>query len=350
MTARRPALLLPLVLLLALAGAPRDARAQRAPRVETVTWENPGDRMPLKGTLSLPDGSGPFPGVVLLSLAGVNELIDELNTAGWAVLLPERRGIATIEQLLRASFDDLAVDVQAAAAYLRGRAEIDPSAVGLLAQGGETMASVLAASADPAPAFVILLSTTALPGDETFRIEQHLIAEDRNYGADALEALDAYVLELTRIVVKEPSPGLRAFQVRALLGESDVELPRNAAFPPNPEDQIRFFASTWWRDLFLFRPDSALMKIRVPALVLMGTEDQLTPFTVHLPAIQRSLDAAPSEDATVCLIAGRIQHGFTPTSLTLIARWLTERRSPTGFSPKPSERPEACVDPPRPAE
>jgi dienelactone hydrolase len=341
---------LTLLLLLALAGAPRDARAQDAPRVETVTFENPGDRMPLKGMLSLPRGGGPFPGVVLLSLAGVDELIDKLNAAGWAVLLPERRGIHTIEQLLRASFDDLAVDVTAAAAYLRGRPEIDARTVGLLAQGGETMATVLAASADPAPAFVILLSTTALPGDETFRIEQHRIAQDRNYRAADLDALDAYVLELTRIVVTEPSPGLRAFQVRALLAETDVELPRNAAFPPNPEDQVRFFASTWWRDLFLFRPDSALMKIRAPALVLMGTEDFLVPFELQLPAIERSLEAAPSEDATVCLITGRIQHGFTPTSLNLIERWLTERRSPTGFAPRPSGRPEACVDPPRPAE
>jgi dienelactone hydrolase len=334
------------VLLLALAGAPRGARAQDAPRGETVRYENPGDRLPLKGLLSFPEGEGPYPAVVLLSLAGVDELIERLNAAGWAVLLPERRGIATIEQLLRASFDDLAVDVQAAAAYLRGRPEIDARTVGLLAQGGETMATVLAAGADPAPAFVILMSTTALPGDETFRIEQHLIAQDRNYRAEALAALDDYVLELTRIVVAEPSPGLRAFQVRALLGESDVELPRNAAFPPNPEDQIRFFASTWWRDLFLFRPDSALMKIRVPALVLMGTEDQLTPFDVHLPAIQRSLGAAPTEDATVCLIPGRIQHGFTPTSLSLIERWLAERRSPTGFAAKPSGPPEACVDVP----
>jgi hypothetical protein len=92
------------------------------------------------------------------------------------------------------------------------------------------------------------------------------------------------------------------------------------------------------------------MKIHVPALVLMGTDDQLTPFEVHLPAIQRSLDAAPTADATVCLITGRIQHGFTPTSLSLIERWLTERRSPIGFTTRPSGRPEACIDLPRPAD
>ena len=125
--------------------------------------------MPLAARLALPAGEGPFPGMVLLSLAGVEEMIGRLTGLGWAVLLPERRGIATIEHLLRASFDDMANDVRAALRYLRSRPEIDAMTVGLVAQGGETMAGVLAAIESPTPAFVALLSTTGLPGDEAFR-------------------------------------------------------------------------------------------------------------------------------------------------------------------------------------
>jgi pimeloyl-ACP methyl ester carboxylesterase len=273
-------------------------------------------------------------------------MIDGLVEGGWAVLLPERRGIHTIEQLLRASFEDLALDVEAASSYLRTRPEIDSAVVGLLAQGGETMAGALAADATPAPAFVILVSTTGLPGDETFRLEQHLIAQERNYDAEALSELDAYVRELTDIVVVEPSPGLRAFQVRALLGESDVSLPRNAAFPPNPEDQVRFFASLWWRELFLFRPDEALARIGAPVLVLMGMEDPLVPYEAHIPAIERALAAAATPDAHVCLLAGRLQHSVSPLSLSVIERWLDERLTPAGFAARPEAAPDACLDAP----
>ena len=297
-------------------------------------------------TLTLPAGEGPFPAVVLTTLAGVSELIDGLVQRGWAVLMPERRGIQTIEQLLRASFEDLALDVEAAAAYLRARPEIDPAVVGLLSQGGETMAAVLAADASPPFAFVILMSTTGLPGDETFRIEQHLIAEDRNYRADALAALDAYVLALTELVVTEPSPGLRAFQVRALIGESDVDLPRNAAFPPDIEDQVRFFASLWWRELFLFQPEEALARIGAPVLVMMGMEDPLVPYEAQLPPIERGLAAAPTEDAIVCLLPGRLQHGLTPQSVSVIERWLDDRLTPAGFVARPQEAPAACLDVP----
>jgi len=82
---------------------------------------NPVDGLPLSAQLFRPPGEGPFSGVVLLTLAGAGELIERLTDLGWAVLMSERRGIATIEHLLRASFDDLAIDVRTGADYLRHR-------------------------------------------------------------------------------------------------------------------------------------------------------------------------------------------------------------------------------------
>ena len=97
------------------------AQAPAAARSEIVTYQNPVDGLPLSAQLFLPPGEGPFTGVVLLTLAGAGELIERLTDLGWAVLMSERRGIATIEHLLRASFDDLAIDVRAGADYLRHR-------------------------------------------------------------------------------------------------------------------------------------------------------------------------------------------------------------------------------------
>lgn len=313
---------------------------------EAVTFLNTVDGMPLAARLALPAGEGPFPGMVLLSLAGVEEMIGRLTGLGWAVLLPERRGIATIEHLLRASFDDMANDVRAALRYLRSRPEIDAMTVGLVAQGGETMAGVLAAIESPTPAFVALLSTTGLPGDEAFRIEQRRIAEARSYDADALAALDDYVLRLSEIMMSEPSPGIRAFRTRALMAESDVVLPINAAFPPNPEDQIRFFASTWWRDFFLFTPTDALARMRSPIIVILGMDDPLLPYEAHLPAIALGLAEASTEDVTVCLLPGRVQHTLSPITSAILEDWLGERVVPSGFRARPGNRPAACTNPP----
>ena len=311
---------------------------------EAVTFLNPVDGMPLAARLALPPGEGPFPGMVLLSLAGVDQMIGRLTGLGWAVLLPERRGIATVEHLLRATFDDMANDVHAAFRYLRSRSEIDTMTVGLVAQGGETMAGALAAIEPPLPAFVVLLSTTGLPGDQAFRIEQRRIAEERHYDTEALAALDDYVLRLSEIMMSEPSPGLRAFRTRALMAESDIVLPINAAFPPSPEDQVRFFASTWWRDLFLFTPSDALAQMLSPVLVILGMDDPLLPYEAHLPAIERGLAEASTEDATVCVLPGRVQHTLSPLTLGVLEGWLQERVTPAWFRAQPGNRPSACTN------
>ena len=326
---------------------PAGALGQSSPSYadyEAVTFLNPVDGMPLAARLALPPGKGPFPGMVLLSLAGVDEMIGRLTGLGWAVLLPERRGLATIEHLLRASFDDMANDVRSALRYLRSRSEVDATTVGLVAQGGETMAGALAAIEPPLPAFVVLLSTTGLSGDEAFRIEQRRIAEERHYDADALAALDEYMLRLSEIMTSEPSPGLRAFRTRALTAESDVVLPINAAFPPNPEDQVRFFASTWWRDLFLFTPTDTLARMRSPMLVILGMDDSLLPYEAHLPAIERGLAEASTEDVTVCVLPGRVQHTLSPLTLGVLEGWLVERATPAGFRARPGDRPAACTN------
>ena len=296
---------------------------------ERVTYQNPVDGTTLAGMLVVPEGEGPFPGVVLLTLAGADELIGALNRIGWAVLYPVRRGMGTPEHFLQASFQNLSNDVRAATEYLRSRPEVDEAVVGLMAQGGESMAGAIAAIAPPFPVFLVLISTTGLSGYESFAFEQRWLATDRNYDAQMHMDLDEFLARLTEIILSEPSPALRAARSRALMYESDVRLPRNtASFPLSIEGQIRFFSSRWWRDYFLFSPDSVLAQVRSPVLVLMGEADPLVPYEQHIPAIRSSLKEAPTDDVTVCLLPGRAQHSFSQVALDVIEEWLLDRVSP----------------------
>ena len=319
---------LPLLLALVVSGAalPSPSASQDGPyRTEAVTYQNPEDGTLLSATITLQAGEGPFPGVVLLSLAGADDLVEQLLRRGSVVLRPERRGMRTIEHLLHATFQQLANDVQAAASYLRSRAEVDPELVGVIGQGDETTAAVMAAAAEPVPAFLVLLSATGLPGPETFRIEQLSLAAQRGANRAALDDLDAYLEELVGIVLSDTSAGFREVLLRGLIAESDVQLPRSAAFPPNPRDQVSFFASPWWRDQLSFQPDQVLARLRSPVLVLTGVEDPMHPYQEHLPAIRRSLEEAPTEDVTVCLLPGRTRHSFPPEVVGVIGEWMGDR-------------------------
>src|SRR5688500_8783080 len=77
---RSPTLLL-LALVLTGIAPPAGLRAQApaaATATELVRYANPRDGASLSGTLALPKGAGPFPGVVLLTLAGADPLIARL--------------------------------------------------------------------------------------------------------------------------------------------------------------------------------------------------------------------------------------------------------------------------------
>jgi hypothetical protein len=334
--------------------------ARELPRGEAVMYLNEADSIHLTATLFLPPGdagdrAGPatHPGVVLLSLAGTDPVVDRLTSLGFAVLVPVRRGFVAVEPLLRATYGDLAGDARASLAYLGARPEVDGEALVLMAQADDAPPAILASVELGVEVPLVLLAPPGFPGREVFRLEQRGAAERGGYGPPALEALDRYLEEIADAILGETTPSLRAQRLRAVMAESDVQLPFNAAFP-NDQDQVHHLSSPIWHDRFAFQPEEALAEVEAPVLILIGNEDPNTPLLAYLDAVRRGLAAAPSSDATLCLIPGRTRHAFTAVGVDVISDWLTERVGPgavvgTGAAPSSADLREGCLeDPPRP--
>ncbi len=329
--------------------APLCAQVAPAGRAEQVSYRNGSDAALLTGTLTLPSTRGPHPGVVVLSVADTEPLVDRLVADGYAVLTPVRRGFVSVEPLLRATFRDLAGDVAAALAYLAARPGIDPEALGLVAQADDTPPAILhaAASEGRAPPLV-LLAPPAFGGVETFRLEQRWQAQRAGVGPVGLEALDRYVERIADIVLSESAPYSREYRLKGLRAGSSVQLPRSAAFPSD-ERQMHFFASPLWRDRLAFEPEGELARLGAPVLALIGTEDPNTPMDAYVAAIERGLSAAGTPDGVLCVLPGRTRHTFTDAAVTAVAAWLGERVDASGryggarAGPVPG-----CVEPARP--
>jgi hypothetical protein len=309
----------------ALAPELASAQASEPPyTTEPVFYRNAQDSTYLTATLALPAGPGPHPGVVLLSIAGTDPLVDHLAGRGYAVLSPARRGFVSVEPLLRATYADLAGDARAAVDYLGARPEIDEAALGLIGQADDAPAAMLAADASADPIPLVLLAPPGFPGREVFRLEQLGLAEGRGVAMEELVALERHVDEIASIVLNEDSPAQRASRLQLLMATSDVGLPYNAAFP-NDEGQARFLASPLWHDRMAFDPEAVLAGLHAPVLVLIGTEDPNTPMEAYLAAMRRGLSGAPTTDSAVCRIDGRTRHSFTGEAVETIARWLDGR-------------------------
>ena len=304
--------------------APASAQATGSARTEQVGYSNEQDATPLSASLTLPEGPAPHPGVVLLSIAGTDPLVERLLAEGYAVLIPERRGFVAVEPLLRATFSTLAGDVRAALAYMHARPDIDGAALGLVAQADDTPPAMLAIVASEGLVPLVLLAPPAFPGVETFRREQRWAAERAGLGSTDLEALDEYVQRIAETVLDESEVYVRRYRLESVRAGSSVELPRNAAFPSD-ERQMDFFASPLWHDRLAFEPESVLTRIRSPVLVMIGADDPNTAMDEYLGAIRRGLAAAPTSDATVCRIPGRTRHVFTRGGVMAISDWIGAR-------------------------
>ncbi len=111
-----------------------------APADPNVTYPGP-DGARLHGYLATPDGTGPFPAVLMIhEWWGLNRdtarLADALAAEGYVVLAPDtfRGSVATtaqeaIAQLQATPQEQIAADVDAALAYLRGLGSVDAERV-----------------------------------------------------------------------------------------------------------------------------------------------------------------------------------------------------------------------------
>lgn len=345
MTAGRHRLLSYALMMAACAG---DIRAQVPPASpgEQVMYRNAVDSTYLTATLALPAGRGTHPGVILLSIAGTQPLVERLTREGYVVLQPVRRHFVAVEPYLQSTYQELGFDVQAAVQYLRGRAEVADDRVAMIAQADDAPAAILAMSRAAEPVPLVLLAPPGFLGREIFQLEQHRLAEVDRWRAEDLVALDRLVDQISNVVLREQTPAMRAFRLEVVMGSATVRLPYNAAFP-NDERQIHFFSSPLWHDRLAFAPEEELARLHAPVLLLIGNDEPATPLTEYLAAVRRGLAGTRMQDSTVCLVEGRVRHSFTSVEVDAIVTWLGDRVGAAAESALRARTLDACLpDPP----
>ncbi|MDX6513667.1 MAG: uncharacterized protein QOE36_3171 [Gaiellaceae bacterium] len=123
----------------------------------------------LAGTLTLPEGQGPFPAVAMVHGSGpqgrdeLQTFVDFCALHGIAVLAYDKRGngqsggLYPGERATPETVDVLARDAEAAARFLARQPEVDRTRVGLLGDSQAGWITALAASREPAIRWAVLL-------------------------------------------------------------------------------------------------------------------------------------------------------------------------------------------------
>lgn len=309
----------------------------------------------LAGTLTLPPGPGPFPAVILISGSGAQDrdetmfghkpfavLADYLSRRGIAVLRYDDRGFgASSGDFEQATSADFALDANAAFAYLRGRPEIDPRAIGFAGHSEGGMVGPIAAVENPALAFLIMLAGPGTSTDQLILSQRRAAGLAQGLSAQAIDRTDPVLRHIMRTVqTARPADNLHA-SLRSLLSSEAMHTLGMAE--SQRDNLVEHFASPWMRYFLGYRPEENLRRLRLPILALGGSLDTQVPTAENLGFIRQALVA--NDQATVVELPGLnhmfqharsgtigeiadIEETFAPHVMSMIAEWIAGRFIP----------------------
>nr|KEP24036.1 alpha/beta hydrolase [Georgenia sp. SUBG003] len=226
----------------------------------------------LAGTLTVPDGAGPFPAVLLVPGSGpvdrdsnvrrlrldiTGQLARALAGCGFATLRYDKRGVGASTGDFRATgFLDGADDAEAALEALAAAPETDPGRVLMLGHSEGALVAGIVAARSAVPAGVVLLSGSATPGEGLLRWQTRQIAP-------TLPAAVRLVLRLLRTDLET-----RVAKNHEKIRATTTDVAR--------VDGARLNAR-WHREFMAYDPRTDLARVHVPVLAVTGTKDLQTP-------------------------------------------------------------------------
>ncbi len=278
---------------------------------EEVLIPNYKDSVALAGTLTMPYSAEVEHAVILITGSGPQDrneeilsinhrpflvLSDFLTRNGVAVLRYDDRGIGgSSGNYGAATIDDFSRDTEAVIDFIKSRADIGDSKIGLIGHSeGGMVAPMLADQVD----FLVLLGAPGTSTGQLLLSQSRLISsvqdvQDTIIKANELMMIDAYNFmmenpempdttfysELQKVFIN----GLNYYPdfARASIGDS-LQFART---------QAATLVTPWFRHFINFVPYEHLSNVTKPLLALNGTLDLQVPYNENLRAIELALNA-----------------------------------------------------------
>ncbi|MBL4698085.1 MAG: alpha/beta hydrolase [Phycisphaerales bacterium] len=321
--------------------------------VEEVAYENAqAEGVTLAGTLTLPEGDGPFPAAILISGSGPQDrnesvfghqpflvLADYLTKQGIAVLRYDDRGVAqSTGDYSAATSADFATDANAAFAYLLSRDDIDHTAIGFVGHSEGGLIAPIAIQDNKQLAYMVMLAGPGTSSQQIARSQNRLMALSQGISEEDIAKSEKINSKITKAVAESTSTDDAKARIRELLTPQAIEdLGINEA---QIELIVAQNSSPWIRYFLGYDPANYLSKINIPILALNGELDIQVPAQENLEGLRDLLKDNP--DATITELPGLnhmfqhattgalgeyndIEETFAPEAMTIIADWINKR-------------------------
>ncbi len=333
---------------------PQNPLAPLPYKAEDVAFENPvAPDVRLFGTLTLPQGEGPFPVAIMLSGSGQHDrdesldghkpflvIADHLTRNGIAVLRFDDRGAGqSTGDPSMATPGEKASDANAAFAYLLTRPEIRANAIGFIGHSEGGMTGPIAMASNGMVAFLVSLAGPAENYLEASLGQMALLLPTEGIPNEHVAHFQAAFTAIYEAMVGTETPEAgRAAAAAAFTPELRAAI----GIPPGNDGAAilnRWAAPRVWY-LAQNDPAAVLARIDAPVLALNGSLDVQVAPAQNLAAFRAGLKHNP--DVTAIELPGvnhmfqtatsgargeyrDIEETIAPAVLELISDWLRER-------------------------
>jgi pimeloyl-ACP methyl ester carboxylesterase len=337
--------------------------AQAAPAAPAVRPQNPVKPYPYKeveasydnkarpgvhlaGTLTVPQGKGPFPTVLLITGSGPQDrdetifdhkpfliLSDHLTRRGVAVLRVDDRGVGgSTGAGANDTSNDYATDVQAGIDWLKTRPEVDAKRIGLIGHSEGGLIAPIVAKDNPDVAFALLWAGTGVSGADVIVEQVRAVAASSGATAEAAAAAAAKQRELVDSILKAKDQDT-AYQAALKIAMSDGTTEAQAA------PAVKFLAGGWFRNFLVYDPGPTLRSLHIPVLALLGGKDVQVLATQNGPAMEAAFAGNPKAKVMTLpglnhlfqnassgspMEYGTITETIDPAALKLMCDWVVE--------------------------
>jgi len=276
-----------------------------------------GEEVSLAGTLTIPEGEGPFPGVILFTGSGLQGrdenvmgfrvfgvLADHLTRSGIAVLRCDDRGFGgSVGDLEHVTDSVLAGDALLMLDHMLAQPEVDPDRVGILGHSeGSTVAFITANWKPLDVAFIVSMAGPSISGYEVMLGQIETLSRQAGFTEEEIARKVEVQRQIMDIVMAGDDHSgldelLRSATVASLEGLSEEELARLGDIDVLVDNfvaqSIAQVESDWFLNFFHHDPVDEISTVSCPVLALYGELDIQVPPERNLLPMQTALAENP---------------------------------------------------------
>lgn len=281
---------------------------------EDIEFKNEKFNITLAGTLTIPEGNGPFPVVILISGSGTqnrNEEImghkpflaiaDYLSRNGIAVLRYDDRGAGKSQgNPITATTEDLATDTEAAFNFIKNHAKINPKFIGLIGHSEGGLIAPITAASNKEIAFIVSLAGPGVTGEKIVLTQSQDISRIFGISEENIKETTAINKKIYSVLKKENDNAKAETKIMAVYKE---ELAKKKTSKDDIEKSVNqlkasFGASTytWFRYFIMTDPAIFWKKTDCPVLAINGEKDLQVSADENLPAIEEALKSGGNKN------------------------------------------------------